>query len=105
MQSAIGRDPLFAQITHHASLRMGARRLNATATQAALAYGRIARVRGAEIHAIGRNEVARYRIHGIDLRPYEGVQVVCSPEGAILTLYRNRDFRGLRPGGRRRRLA
>jgi hypothetical protein len=68
-----------------------------TGDRAALAYGRRVHVRGATIRAIGRREVARYRSHGIDLAMYEGVQVVCGSDGAVLTAYRNRDFRGLRP--------
>lgn len=63
-----------------------------------MAYGRVVHVRGAEIHAIGRKEVLRYRQRGIDLRMYEGIQVVCRPgAGVVLTVYRNRDLRGLRP--------
>jgi hypothetical protein len=68
-----------------------------SAVEAALRFGRVAHVRGGQIHAIGRKEVARYRQAGIDLTRYEGVQVVCAPDGAILTVYRNRDFRRLRP--------
>ena len=50
---------------------------------------------------IAPQEVFRYRHHGVDLQEYEGVQVVCRPgSGFILTAYRNRDFRGLRPHGR-----
>lgn len=39
---------------------------------------------------------------GVDLSGVEGVQVVCSRDGAILTVYRNKNFRGLRPRGGRR---
>ena len=47
---------------------------------------------------IAPQEIFRYRHHGVDLREYEGVQVVCRPgTGFILTAYRNRSFRGLRP--------
>lgn len=86
------------QLTRHARCRSGARRVGVAAIEAALEYGRVVYVRGAEIHVIGRKEVFRYRRHGIDLREYEGIQVVCQPGGGlILTAYRNRDFRGLRP--------
>ncbi len=86
------------RLTRHARLRTGARRFGMAAIEAALAYGRVIHVRGAEIHAIGRKEVFRYRRHGIDLREFEGVQVVCEPgSGLVLTAYRNRDFRRLRP--------
>jgi hypothetical protein len=84
-------------VTRHAWERMTARRIPARAVAAALTYGRRAHVRGATIRAIGRREVARYRAQGIDLAQYEGVQVVCGHDGAVLTAYRNRSFRGLRP--------
>lgn len=60
-------------------------------------YGRAVYTRGAVIHAIGRKEVERYR-QDIDLSDCEGVQVVCSMDGTILTVYRNHNFRGLRSG-------
>ena len=82
------------QVTRHAWERLTARRIPNSALQAALTYGRKADVRGATIRAIGRREVARYRSHGIDLAMYEGVQVVCGHDGAVLTAYRNRNFRG-----------
>ena len=86
------------QLSRHARLRTHARRFGVAAIEAALAYGRVVYVRGAEIHAIGRKEVLRYRQRGIDLRMYEGIQVVCRPgAGVVLTVYRNRDLRGLRP--------
>jgi hypothetical protein len=83
-------------LTMHAWQRMTARRLSRDAVQAAIEYGRIVYVRGATICAIGRKEVSRFSRQGIDLSRYEGTQVVCAPEGTILTVYRNRDFRGLR---------
>jgi hypothetical protein len=86
------------RLTRHARQRSAARRVGVAAIEAALEYGRVFHVRGAEIHVIGRKEVFRYRRRGVDLREYEGVQVVCQPGGGlILTAYRNRDFRGLRP--------
>ncbi|MCC6630142.1 MAG: hypothetical protein IT340_22405 [Chloroflexi bacterium] len=84
--------------TQHPLHKMHARRLSADAVTAALAYGRAAWTRGARIYAIGRREVERYRTLGVDLDPFEGVQVVTKPDGAILTVYRNRDLRGLRRG-------
>jgi hypothetical protein len=87
--------------TLHAHHRMHARRMPDAAVQAALRYGRAVFTRGAVIHAIGRKEVQRFEQHGIELADYEGVQVVCSPTGEVITVYRNRDFRGLRPTCRR----
>jgi hypothetical protein len=90
-------------LTTHATSRIHARRLGNEAVDAALLYGRVVYARGAAIYAIGRQEVERARRQDIDLARFEGVQVVCD-HGAILTAYRNRDFRGLRTGGRPCRL-
>ena len=85
------------RLSRHARLCTHARRFGVAAIEAALAYGRAVYVRGAEIRAIGRKEVLRFRQRGIDLRRFEGIQVVCRPgAGVVLTVYRNRDFRGLR---------
>lgn len=83
-------------LTTHARQRMDGRRVPAEAVAAVLAHGREAWVRGACVHALGRREVERGARRGLDLRPYEGLQVVCSPQGDILTVYRNHDFRRLR---------
>ena len=61
--------------------------------------GRVVYVRGAKIYVIGRKEVESFLRKGIELADFEGIHVVCSPEGVVLTTYRNRDFRGLRPRG------
>ena len=90
-------------LTIHATSRIHARRLGEDAVEAAILYGRVVQTRGADIYAIGRREVERARRQDIDLARFEGVQVVCD-HGAILTAYRNRDFRGLRTGGRPCRL-
>lgn len=83
-------------LTHHARLRMDGRRISPVAVAAVLAHGREAWVRGAKVVALGHGEVLKGARRGLDLRPFEGLQVVCSPEGDILTVYRNHDFRPLR---------
>jgi hypothetical protein len=89
-------------LTKHAFNRMYSRGLSQEAVNAAIDYGRDTFVRGAKIYAIGRKEINMYKEKGIDLSDYEGVQVVCSSKsGDILTVYRNNNFRGLRPRGRR----
>ena len=98
------RHPI-TMLTKHAKRRMEARRLPEDAVNAALDHGRIVHARGAEIYAIGRNEIARCRREGVDLSAYEGVQVVCSPDGTVLTVYKNRNFRGLRSRARHRTAA
>jgi hypothetical protein len=103
------------RLTQHAMLRMAHRSISSEIIESVIEYGRVVYTRGAMIHAIGRKEVERYRQEeDIDLSDCEGVQVVCSLEGAVLTVYRNHSFRGLRTGlgrgrkqppGRGRRLA
>ena len=88
-------------LSYHAQSRMGSRGISARAVIAVLTYGRVVYARGAHIHAIGRKEVQRFSQRGIDLSEYEGIQVVCRLNGSILTLYRNRNFRSLRPRRRR----
>jgi len=86
------------RMTDHAWRRMTSRGLGSRAIDAALAYGRTVHTRGAEIHVIGNKEVDAYEAQGVNLRPYSGLQVVCCPsDGIVMTVYRNRDLRGLRP--------
>ncbi len=90
-------------ITQHAWTRMSGRGLNGQTIDTVLSYGRVIHVRGAAIHVIGRKEVEKLARSGVDVGGCEGVQVVCTPDGsAILTVYRNSDFRGLKPRGGRR---
>jgi hypothetical protein len=89
-------------LTNHALARMYARRFSHGAVQAALQHGREVHGRGAVIFAIGRKEVMHARTSGIDLTGYEGIHVVCTREGTIMTVYRNRDLRDLRPRKRSR---
>lgn len=88
-------------LTGHARRRMSARRLSYHAVRRVVEYGRVIHVRGATIYAIGRKEVDRFGTKGIDLTTEEGVQVVCSNRGTVMTAFRNHDFRGLRPRRRR----
>lgn len=91
-----------APLTKHARVRMSQRRLSDEAIATVMNYGRLVHTRGAEICAIGRKEVEHFRALGLDLSPYLGVQVVCSSDGAVITAYRSKDLRGLRPRGGRR---
>ena len=89
--------PSTFHLTYHAAWRMTGRHITSRAVWAALLYGRVVTTRDAEISVIGRREVRALRREGVDLSPYEGVHVVCAPDGAILTVYRSRDLRGLCP--------
>jgi hypothetical protein len=84
-------------LTKHARERMAARGLRADAVESVLWFGRAVHTRGADIYVIGRKEVAKYAREGLDLAAFEGIQVVATCDGQIVTVYRNRRFRGLRP--------
>jgi uncharacterized protein DUF4258 len=88
-------------LTKHAIERMVTRSISRTAVEAALEFGRCVEIRDAQIFAIGRKEVERYRRDGIDLSDFEGTQVVVTVSGAVMTVYRNSDFKSLRTGRRR----
>jgi hypothetical protein len=84
-------------LTGHAGSRMGSRRISRDDVAVVLSYGRTCHVRGAVIYALGRQEAACCREDGLRPDRLEGLQVVCAREsGAVLTVYRNHDFRSLR---------
>lgn len=86
--------PASYRLTDHARHRMTHRGISLEALSAAVLFGRVSTVRGgAEIFRIGRKEVEQARIQGIDLSPYEGVQVVCSVRGYVITTYRSHRMR------------
>ena len=89
-------------LTRHAWERMGCRGFSPETVRKVLSFGRVAHIRGATIYAVGRKEIVRYSKRGVDLVGLDGVQVVCSDNGAVITVYRNRDLRGLRPRRRSR---
>src|SRR4051794_24445521 len=87
------------QLTQHAWTRMIVRRIPYEALAATIEFGRVAQTRGATIFALGRKEIDRYGKAHPHLNRYDGIQVVC--EGScIVTVYRNRDFAGLRKSKR-----
>lgn len=86
------------RLTYHATARKSHRGIPSEVIESVVEFGRVVYTRGAMIHAIGRKEVERYRQEDIDLSDCEGVQVVCSTDGAVLTVYRNHNFHGLRAG-------
>lgn len=79
-----------AGLTTHAKERMALRGIRPDDIEMVLLCGREAHARGAVIQVIGRKEIAQYRHHGLDLASCEGLHVICSLNGSVLTAYRNR---------------
>lgn len=88
-------------VTRHATERMQRRAASRDALRATLQYGRETYIHGALRFSLGRKEIQRWLQAGIDLRDHEGLHVITDGAGAILTVYKNHNFRGLRPRARR----
>ena len=83
-------------LTVHARRRSRARGIPTDAIEAVLEYGRHRAIRGADVFTLGWREVRFHARRGIELSPWEGVEVVCAHDGQILTVYRNKNPRALR---------
>lgn len=81
--------------TDHAERRMRQRGVPGRAIEAALTYGRQFRRSGAVAYVIGRKEVRQWRSWGVNLSDYVNLQVVCSADGTVITVYRNSNIRSL----------
>lgn len=91
-------------ISHHACKRMAQRGLSREQIDLVLAYGRKFHARRAVYYVIGKKEIARLGDKVPELIALEGIQVVLnSDDEVVLTAYRNRDFRQIRPCKRRER--
>jgi len=84
-------------ISDHARQRMGERGISNEAVFQVIAFGRIARGRGATIYAIGKKEVTEVAKHGINLSFCEGMHVVMNRSGIVLTVYRNLSMPKVKP--------
>lgn len=83
-------------MTRHARQRRDARRITDAGIEAALTWGRTWHHDGYIFHRIDRRTVTRARRQGADLGAFEGVLVVEGPDGAIVTVFRNREGRRVR---------
>lgn len=89
------------QLTHHASLRSQQRCISRPIIDLVTTYGREIHTRGATFMVVGRKEVDKYKSLGIDLSKAQGVHVLLSTEGQVITTYRNQDLRKIRPRKRK----
>lgn len=89
-------------LTRHAWERMSGRGVSPDSVRKVIQYGRVTYTRGAVTFVVGANEVKRFLTEGVDLSKLEGIHVVCSDQ-AVITVYKNRNLRGLRPARRRNR--
>ena len=91
-------------LSQHAIKRMSQRAINSEQIQLALKYGRLIYSRHAKFYVIGKKEVQRHNKEGLDLRFMEGLQVLVNEKtNLVMTVYKNKDFRQIRPQCRRQR--
>ncbi|MBE9396809.1 DUF4258 domain-containing protein [Pontibacterium sp. N1Y112] len=92
------------ELSHHAQTRMSQRSINLGEVQSVLQHGRVIHSRRARFYVVGHKDVERFSHAGIDVRALENIQVVVDEiSNRILTVYRNRNFRQIRPTSRRER--
>ena len=90
-------------LSQHAEERMDARSIGAEAIEGVIRCGRVVYANKARIYFVGRREVRRCAKQGIDISAWEGIHVVTSFDGVVITTYRNHSLRHLRPRRPRRR--
>jgi len=83
-------------LTLHAADRCRARGIRPEAIEAVIEFGKHRRIRGADVYTLGWREVRFCARYGIDLSGWEGIEVVCSHDGRVLTTYRNKNPRAFR---------
>lgn len=80
-------------LTYHAAERSRARHIPPATIDVVVTYGRFRHARGAEIYTVGWRDVTWWAERGIDLSPFEGIEVVCGSSGRVITVYRKRKRR------------
>ncbi len=85
--------PIFS---NHAETRMQQRGIKYDDIRMALDYGREIRAKGLVFYVIGHKEITRYGPLGINLSDLDGLQVLVSACGAVVTTYRSQDLHAIR---------
>ena len=84
-------------LTTHARVRMQQRGINREQLEQVLRFGRVVRAHGGvNFHVLGRKESRRYGLIDTDLPAAEGVHLLLSQEGVVITVYRTHELRKLR---------
>ena len=76
--------------TDHAMRRRFGRSISDDAINATLDFGRRYWNHGSLVYRLDRRSIAKAKEQGFNIRQHEGIHVVLSQDGIILTAYRNR---------------
>lgn len=90
-------------LTLHAATRMQQRGIKRDDVRAALNFGRRIHAKGVTFYVVGHKEVRHYALAGVDLTEVEGLQVLVSDDGSVVTTYRSRDLHSIRATPRAKR--
>lgn len=91
---------MYASISNHAEFRMNQRGICQESIDLVLSFGRQIYARRAIFYVIGKKEITKHSNIEPKLKLLEGLQVVSANDGTILTAYKNKKFRGIRPVSR-----
>lgn len=91
-------------LSRHAEVRMQQRGIRRTDIELAVLYGRRIHAKGLTYYVVGRKEVERQAMQGLNISSLAGLQVlVKDEEGLVVTTYRSTDFHAIRSTARCRR--
>jgi hypothetical protein len=85
-------------LSEHACSRMNQRCIDKRSLKAVLSFGRVIRSRGACFYVIGKRELHHLQKTGVDIYRLENTQVVVDEKSStVITVYKNNNFRKIRP--------
>lgn len=80
----------------HAHQRAKQRGVTANKVAHLMRFGRKQHQNGAIYYSVGRKEIQRYSCYCPDLIEMNGLHLVMSLTGEIITVFRNKNFKGIR---------
>ena len=85
-------------LSEHACSRMNQRCIDKRSLKAVLTFGRVIRSRGACFYVIGKRDASQLQAMGINVQGLENTQVLVDERtSTVLTVYKNNNFRKIRP--------
>tara|TARA_R110002124_G_scaffold232843_1_gene397899 strand:+ start:426 stop:752 length:327 start_codon:yes stop_codon:yes gene_type:complete len=87
--------------SRHAKLREDQRGITEKQITLAFQYGRIIHARRATYYVVGKKEIDKHSAVEPALKEMNGIHLVVSSNGTLLTVYKNKDLRKIRPSKHR----